>query len=346
MIRIATGVGERPYDAFVGAGLIPELPSLLPHKLRERRCAIICDTNSRRFAERIDLPQRDLIEIPAGEQSKSLEQVGAICDAMTTTGLDRSSFVIAVGGGVIGDVSGFVAAIYRRGIPHVQVPTTLLAMVDSAVGGKNGVNTRAGKNLIGTVHQPVLIVADVDTLESLPEREFRQGFAEIIKHGVIADREMLEQLKSYDGGSLAQLIARNIAIKAAIVARDEREHGERALLNFGHTIGHAIEKAAGYGHFLHGEAVSIGIVAACDISVKRARLSSADRETVVSLLHAFELPTTLPAEISRDAVFEAVRFDKKFIGGRVRFVVTPKLGAAYLSDDVTFDDIREAIARL
>ncbi|MFL6536922.1 MAG: 3-dehydroquinate synthase [Chthoniobacterales bacterium] len=370
MTRVEICAGAKAYEAVVGAGLLGDFRSLLPELLSDRRAAIICDPNTRRFADRFDLPRRELIELAAGEQSKSLEQVGAICERMIDAGLDRTSFVIGVGGGVVGDISGFVAAIFQRGIPHVQVPTTLLGMVDSSIGGKTGVNTRAGKNLLGAVHQPSLIVADTDTLATLPQREFRQGFAEIIKHGIIRDAEMLQELRASSlsfrpersgveesSGSrgfldcarndMEALIARNIEIKAAIVATDERDQsGERALLNFGHTVGHAIERAAGYGKLLHGEAISIGIAAACDVSVKRAGFPADERQQVVELLHLVGLPTLLPDDVSREAVFDAVRFDKKFCGGEVRFVVTPRLGEAHLSRDVTLDDIQEAIAGL
>jgi 3-dehydroquinate synthase len=345
--RISIRAGSSAYDAIVGAGLLRDVATLFPDSLRERRCAVVCDNNSRRFAEPLAIPRRELIEIPAGERSKSLEQVGAICDQMIAAGLDRTSFVIGVGGGVVGDISGFAAAIFQRGIPHVQVPTTLLAMVDSSIGGKTGVNTRAGKNLLGAVHQPALIVADIETLATLPEREFRQGFAEIVKHGIVRDVAMLNELHRFERADLQRLIGRNIEIKAAVVAADERdETGERALLNFGHTVGHAIERAAGYGELLHGEAISLGIVAACEISVKRAGLSESERQQVVELLQGFGLPTSLPSSVSRDAALDVVRFDKKFAGGAVRFVVTPRLGEAYLSRDVTLDDIRAAMDRL
>jgi 3-dehydroquinate synthase len=292
-------------------------------------------------------PLAPVLCTPPGEQSKSLEQVGAICEQMARAGLDRSSFVIGVGGGVIGDLSGFVAAVFHRGIPHVQVPTTLLAMVDSSIGGKTGVNTAVGKNLIGAIHQPSLVIADVDTLKTLPKREFNQGFAEIIKHGIIADAQMLEDLRDFDLAKIEELIARNIRIKAAVVAADERElSGERAVLNFGHTVGHGIERAAGYGELLHGEAISLGMVAACHISIRRAGLGESERDEVVALLKSFELPTKLPPQISREKILEAIGFDKKFERGEVRFVVTPQLGEAHLSTDVTVDDIRQAVAEL
>jgi 3-dehydroquinate synthase len=268
----------------------------------------------------------------------------AICVRMTEAGLDRSSFVVALGGGMVGDLAGFAAAIYHRGIPCVQIPTTLLAQVDSSIGGKTAVNTAAGKNLIGAWHQPALVISDVDTLETLPPREFRQGFAELIKHAVIRDAGMLQHFSRDD---LSALIRRNIEIKAAIVAADERETtGERALLNFGHTIGHAIERAGEYGSFLHGEAVSLGMVAACEISVRKAGLSEADRERIVRTLEAFDLPTRLPTDFPREKITAAIRVDKKFARGEVRFVVVPAIGSARLAIDVTIADIDAAIATL
>jgi len=291
-----------------------------------------------------------MITIPAGEKSKTLEQAGAICDRMIAAGLDRQSFVVGLGGGMIGDLSGFVAAIYHRGIPHIQIPTTLLAMVDSSIGGKTAVDTRAGKNLIGAFHQPSLVIADVDVLKTLPPREFNQGFAEIIKHAIIADAKMFRTIQSWQAGTapaLQRLIKRNIEIKSSIVAKDEYDcTGERALLNFGHTVGHAIERAGNYRKFLHGEAVSIGIVAACTVSMKKAGLKADQRTAIVDLLERFRLPTRLPSDFPRRKILDAVKFDKKFARGKVRFVVTPRVGAAYVADNVTLDDIREAVKAL
>jgi 3-dehydroquinate synthase len=291
-----------------------------------------------------------MITIRAGEKSKTLKQAGTICDAMITAGLDRQSFVVGLGGGMIGDISGFVAAIYHRGIPHVQIPTTLLAMVDSSIGGKTGVDTRAGKNLIGAFHQPSLVIDDLDVLKTLPRRQFNQGFAEIIKHAVVADPKMFRMLRSWKAGAapaLQRLIKRNIQIKSKIVAKDERDRtGKRALLNFGHTIGHGIERAGNYRKFLHGEAVSLGIVAACAISVKRAGLPADQRAAIVDLLERFELPTRLPLKFPRKKILDAVNFDKKFESGKIRFVVTPRIGAAYVAHNVTLDDIREAVEAL
>ena len=269
---------------------------------------------------------------------------------MIAAGLDRQSFVIGLGGGMIGDISGFVAAIYQRGIPHVQIPTTLLAMVDSSIGGKTGVNMAEGKNLIGAFHHPSLVIDDVEVLKTLPPREFNQGFAEIIKHAVIADAEMFGGLKNTQVGdalAMQSLIKRNIEIKSNIVAKDERDQtGERAILNFGHSIGHAIERAGDYRKFLHGEAISLGIVAACAISIKKAGFSPDQRDAIVDLLRRFNLPTQLPKDFPRKKIIGALKFDKKFEGGNVRFVVTPRIGAAYLTNDVTHDDVREVLAHL
>ena len=342
------------YPALVGFGLIACTGEEVAKRLRCLRCAIISDTNiAPLLAERVKQSltssgfQSTFITMPAGEKSKTLEQAGAICDHMIATRLDRQSFIIGLGGGVIGDISGFVAAIFHRGIPHVQIPTTLLAMVDSSIGGKNGVNTGAGKNLIGAVHHPSLVIDDLEVLKTLPQREFNQGFAEIIKHAIIADAEMFDVLKNVDLENLTPLIRRNIEIKSKIVMKDERDRrGERALLNFGHTVGHAIERAGDYRKFLHGEAVSLGIVAACDVSIKRVGLPRDQRDVIVDLLQKFRLPTRLPPNFPREKIFEALPFDKKFESGEVRFIVAPRIGSAHLSSDVTMEDMREAIDQL
>jgi 3-dehydroquinate synthase len=331
----------------------------IKQKLPVSRCVIISDTNvAPRFAAKIQKSLTSagfepvLITVPAGEPSKTMEQTGAICEEMLRAGLDRQSFVIGLGGGVIGDLSGFVAAIFQRGIPHVQIPTTLLAMVDSSIGGKTGVNTRAGKNLIGAIHQPVLVIDDIEILKTLPSRELSQGFAEIIKHAIIADAEMFRQLSRHRGIDLnnvdfAALIRRNVEIKARIIANDEPDrNGQRALLNFGHTVGHGIERATDYEGISHGEAVSLGMVAACDVSMKKAGLSQKERDTIVDLLRKFGLPTKLPTDFPRRKIFDALKFDKKFERGEIRFAVTPKIGSARLSRDVTMKDIRAAVEAL
>ncbi len=356
-----SGNGFR-YSALVGHGLMAKAGEFAHKVVSGNRCAIIADeTSARLFSDRVcksfaseNFSPR-LTRIPAGEKSKSFAQVEKICGEMIAAGLDRSSFVVGLGGGVIGDISGFDAAIFQRGIPHIQIPTTLLAMVDSSIGGKTGVNLDAGKNLTGVFHHPALIIADIEALESLPPQELRQGYAEIIKHAIIRDAEMFQTLSSRaqppvrlgprDDGLVA-LIRRNVAIKARIVAADAREiSGERALLNFGHTIGHAIERATDF-KIPHGDCISIGMVAACAISMKRAGLASRERDDVVSLLKKFELPSQLPTGVDREKIAATVVHDKKFLGGKIRFVVTPRIGTAHVSNDVTMEDIREAIAAL
>jgi len=372
-----SGNGFR-YPAFVGRGLIAKAGEIARRVIDRNRCAIIADqTSARLFGDRVSENFSSkkflskLITIAAGEKSKSLTQVEKICDEMIKAGFDRSSFVVGLGGGVIGDISGFVAAIFQRGIPHIQIPTTLLAMVDSSIGGKTGVNLQAGKNLVGVIHHPALIICDVDALESLPPQDLRQGYAEIIKHAIIRDAEMFRDLSSRAlaegsrGESLkvaqrdpstsfrfarddemVQLIRRNIAIKARIVSVDDREtSGERALLNFGHTVGHGIERATDF-RIPHGDCISIGMVAACAISMKRAALSANQREEVVALLEKFSLPTQLPAEVDREKIIDAIAHDKKFSADKIRFVVTPKIGEAHISSNVTMDDIRAAILEL
>jgi len=357
------------YPALVGSDLLQQLGQCIRKYVHRKTCVIISDSNvAPLFGDRVKQSLSSAyfrptpITIPAGEKSKTLKQAGAICDQMIGAGLDRHSFVIGLGGGVVGDISGFVAAIFERGIPHVQIPTTLLAMVDSSIGGKTGVNTRAGKNLIGAFHHPALVIDDLDLLKTLPRREFNQGFAEIIKHAIIADAKMFAGLEALTTGDppsfpsgatsapalqLQSLVGRNIEIKAGIVAKDEFDRtGERALLNFGHTIGHAIERAGEYHTFLHGEAISLGMVAASTISVRKAGLPPDQREAIVDRLRQFDLPTQLPANFPRNKIFEAIEFDKKFEGGEIRFVLTPKIGAARLSSDVTSEDIREAAEML
>jgi len=341
----------------VAAGLLRQLGNYTRKCLPRERCAIISDTNvAPLFADCITKSLKSagfrstLITIPAGEKSKTLEQAGAICDQMIAVGLDRQSFLVGLGGGVIGDISGFVAAIYHRGISHVQIPTTLLAMVDSSIGGKTGVDTRDGKNLIGVFHHPSPLIDDLDVLKTLTRRECNQGFAETIKHAIIADTRMFRILQSWKAGAapaLQRLIKRNIKIKSKIVAKDERDQtGERAVLNFGHTVGHAIERAGNYRKFLHGEAVSLGIVAACAISMKKAGLPADQHNAIVSLLQRYELPTRLPPTFPREKIFDALKFDKKFEDGKIRFVVTPRIGLARVTSAVTLDDIREAVSQL
>jgi 3-dehydroquinate synthase len=356
VLSIEVHAAKHSYRVLTGRGLLAGVGDAIKDRLSPTRCAVISDMNvAPHFAELVQKSltsagfEPDLITIPAGEQSKTLEQVGKVCDEMLHAGLGRQSFVIGLGGGVIGDLSGFVAAIFERGIPHVQIPTTLLAMVDSSIGGKTGVNTRSGKNLIGAFHPPVLVLDDVDVLKTLPRRELNQGFAEIIKHATIADAEMFRHLEDVDPSDVdfGPLIQRNIEIKARIVEKDEHERkGERALLNFGHTVGHGIERAADYRGMVHGEAVSLGIVAACEVSMKKTDLPKKERDRIVDLLRKFGLPTQLPKDFPRERIFDAIKFDKKFAHGQIQFVVTSKIGSAKLTTDVIMDDIRATVEAL
>ena len=349
VIEVPVPLAGHSYRVVVGSGLLTCAGARIRAFSQASRCALVTDSIvGPLYAEMVRRSLEEsgfdvvIITVPSGESSKSLTQAAYVCDAMIEAGLDRSALLVALGGGVVGDLAGFVAAIYYRGIPFVQIPTTIVAQVDSSIGGKTGVNAAGGKNLLGAFHQPVLVLADVSTLSTLPEREFNEGFAEVIKHAAIRDRAMLDQFDD-----LTSLVARNVAIKAAIVIEDEFEtKGVRALLNFGHTIGHGIEAAAGYGRFLHGEAISLGLVAACRLSVQKAGLPPADADLLISMLARYRLPLRLPSDISTDNILQALRKDKKFHAGAVRFVLLRALGEAFVSSEITEKDIVDAIEGL
>ncbi len=355
---VEVALGSRSYEVHVGDGLLTLFGTKVSALGFGKRCAVITDSNvgplygeTTLAALRVAGYQPVLITVPAGEKSKSMAEAERVCDAMIAAGLDRKSWVVALGGGVVGDLAGFVAAIYYRGLPFVQIPTTVIAQVDSAVGGKTGVNSALGKNLIGAFHQPRMVIADVATLRTLPPREFNEGFGEIIKHAAIRDGSLLEAIMTpnlqFTPEALVEVIRRNIAIKAAIVSADEHETtGERALLNFGHTVGHGIENAAGYGRYLHGEAISLGLVAACRLSEQKAGLSQEESQLIQARLRHFGLPEKLDPAISADAVMQALRTDKKFAAGEVRFVLCTRLGEAHLSREVTLEEIRAAVEGL
>jgi 3-dehydroquinate synthase len=340
----------------VGAGILPGLGAFVRQFAPQcrHRCAVVSDENvAPLFADRILESLReaelvaDLVIIPAGETSKTPAQAGALCEQLAALGLDRRSFLVSLGGGMISDLAGFVASIYLRGIPYVSVPTTLLAQVDSCIGGKTGVNLPAGKNLIGRFHHPAFVLADVETLRTLPDQIWNEGFAEAIKHGVIADAKLFDSIPEVTRENCEEFVRRNIALKAAIVTADEREATDaRALLNFGHTLGHAIEQAAGYGRMLHGEAISLGLVAAAHVSVRRAGLSKADSDRIIDALQAKQLPVKLPLDFPREKIFAALKHDKKFENGRIRFVVAHAIGRASVSDRVTLADLEAATAAL
>lgn len=355
---VDVALGSRSYPVKIGTHLLEATGSFAKEHGLGQRCAVVTDSNvGPLYGETVLTSLREagfeptLITVAAGEVSKAMAVAEEVCDAMIAARLDRKGWVVALGGGVVGDLAGFVSAIYYRGIPFVQIPTTVVAQVDSAVGGKTGVNSRKGKNLIGAFHQPRLVLADVTTLQTLPPREWNEGFAEIIKHAVIRDRSLLDALHGkelqHEPERLTAIIRRNVAIKAAIVAADEHETtGERALLNFGHTIGHGIENAAGYGELLHGEAISLGLIAACHLSVLKAGLSKEESQRVLEALAAFSLPLRLPSSIETCDIMAALQKDKKFSEGAIRFVLTPRLGEAFLSSEVTAKEIEEAIGAL
>ena len=345
-IRIGRGLAGQTGNLIRDAGLVTG----------KGACAIITDGNvNSLYTPRLQTSLGDagirsvVVEVPAGEATKSLGQVGEVIDQLAAAGLDRHSFIVALGGGVIGDLAGFVAAIYYRGVPYVQIPTTVIAQCDSAIGGKTGINIPRAKNLVGAFHPASLVVVDPDLLRSLPPREFNEGFAEVIKHGIIADAALFRRCRVFDEGDLTAMITRNLEIKADIVNADEFEtKGIRAKLNFGHTIGHGIEQAGGYGRLLHGEAISLGMVAASRLSSRKLGLHPDEVSAIVDLLKKFGLPTRLPADIATPAIMESLLLDKKFQSGAIRFVLAPKIGEAKLSDPgtITLTDLEEAVEEL
>lgn len=350
-------LAERSYDVVVENGILSQAGERIAALHAGAKAAVISDSN-------VDPHHGDALAnslksagieasrhvIPAGEASKSFDQAATLCSSLAKAGHDRSSFVITLGGGVVGDLGGYVASIFYRGVPFVQIPTTIVAQVDSSVGGKTGINLPEGKNLVGAFHQPRLVLVDPEVLSTLPSREFREGFAEVIKHAAIRDAPMLGELAQLDPDSPdvpADLIARNIAIKARIVEEDELETaGTRALLNFGHTIGHGIEAAVPYGEMLHGEAISLGLRAALFLSQKRSGLSDDGSHSVLQLLEHFRLPVVLPKKIESSTILQRLSRDKKFAAGAIRFVLLREPGTAYLADTVTQEDLAEAIEHL
>ena len=355
MPSVHVNLSDRSYDVLVESGLLKRAgQSILDAGIKASRVAVITDSNVTRFHSETLIAsleaagfQPTLHVVPAGEPSKSMTQAESVCREMIRAEHDRKSLLFALGGGVVGDLAGFVAAIFYRGIPFVQIPTTILSQVDSSVGGKTGVNVVEGKNLLGAFHQPKLVLVDPETLRTLPDREFHEGFAEAIKHAAIRDAAMIDELAALDPSNRdvpADLIARNIAIKARVVEADEFETiGIRALLNFGHTIGHGIEASVPYGTMLHGEAISLGIRAALYLSEKKSGLTADQSERVLSLLKHFRLPLVLSDQIATDTVMEKLAKDKKFSSGQIRFVTLDTLGSAKLISEVTLEDIREAI---
>jgi 3-dehydroquinate synthase len=357
MPTVHVDLAERSYEVLVENGLLARAGEAIRDAGLRGKAAVITDTRVAGFhgeALMTALEQAGfsptMHPVPAGEASKSLGQVEALCSSMADAGHDRRSVVVALGGGVVGDLAGFVAAVFYRGVPFVQIPTTIVAQVDSSVGGKTGVNLPQGKNLLGAFHQPARVIVDPGVLATLPGREYREGFAEVIKHAAIRDGAMLAEIAALDPDSRevpAELIARNIAIKARIVEADEFEtKGIRALLNLGHTIGHGIEAAVPYGEMLHGEAISLGLRAALFLSRRIAGLGDADASAVLGLLEKFKLPLLLDPAIPTERILHKMGRDKKFEAGKIRFVLMRGPGDAYLSEEVTAADLAEAIDHL
>jgi 3-dehydroquinate synthase len=339
MRRLSVDLAGRAYDIHIGSGLLDRLGEFV-RPLRPSRLLIVTDERvGALYAARAQTALREVapaavFELAGGETGKDMRAVEAVLDTLLASGADRRSAVVALGGGVVGDIAGFAAAIFMRGIRFVQVPTTLLAQVDSSVGGKTGVNHPRGKNLIGAFHQPEAVVADTDTLRTLPPRELSAGLAEVLKHGLLADADYfarttdaLPRLLGCDEAALAEAIARSCEIKAAIVGRDEKESGERALLNLGHTFGHAIEALTGYGHWLHGEAVGCGLCLAADLSRRVGLIGQAEVERVEGAVAAARLPTRIEG-LSRAAALESMRGDKKAEAGEIRFILLERIGRA------------------
>jgi len=359
MRAVHVALGSRSYPIFIGRNVLSDLGGQCAKLRLGRRCAIISDKNvAPLYAAKTAASLRKagfdpvLATVPAGETSKSLKMFQSCCDLMAAHRMERTSFIVALGGGVVGDLAGFVASAYLRGIPFVQAPTTLLAQVDSSVGGKVGVNLAAGKNLVGAFHQPRLVLCDLAALRTLPPREFRAGMAEVIKYGIIADKGLfarlerdLPRLLRRESGVMADVIARCCEIKADVVSRDETESGLRAILNFGHTIGHAIEAISGYGRYLHGEAISIGQVAAAKLSARAAGLPPQDAARIEKLFVRAGLPAAIKLTARRQtALIEAMRLDKKVSGGQIRFVLARKIGKVESGREVPPEWIREILA--
>ena len=345
--------GERGYPILLGNGLLGT-PGLLDPYTRNQALVVTNAAVSGLYLDAVrrslaSLEQVDVVEIGDGETFKTLDTYAAVVDALVDKRHNRTTTVIALGGGVVGDVAGFVAATYQRGVGLVQIPTTLLALVDSSVGGKTAVNHPAGKNLIGAFHQPRAVIADVGALATLPEREFRAGLAEVIKYGIIADRAFFAWLESHvddllsrDPAGLIHAVRRSAEIKAEVVADDEREQGRRMILNFGHTFGHAIEAVTGYERFLHGEAVAVGLVMAMELSVRLGRSEDRDAERVRRLIERCGLLTEAP-ELDEDALLDAMGMDKKVMDGRLRLIVCDGIGGVSVASDVPERTLRGAI---
>jgi 3-dehydroquinate synthase len=335
-------LGASSYPITIGSGLLTDR-NLLDAQIPGRDLLIVTNTTvAKLYLAKLtgSFAQRHIADciLPDGEQHKTLQTAGWVLDALVANKMNRDATVLALGGGVVGDTAGFAASCYQRGIGYVQLPTTLLAQVDSSVGGKTGVNHSGGKNLIGAFYQPQAVIADTDALRTLPVRELKSGLAEVIKHGIVWDpmlfawlEKQIPQLLTRDTEALTYAISRSCEIKATVVARDEREHNLRAILNFGHTFGHAIEAATSYEKYLHGEAVALGMLIAADLSCRLGMIDAAVKERLRDILAQAGLPTEAP-RIGAARAYELMQMDKKVLGGAIRLVLLEKLGRAIVTD--------------
>jgi 3-dehydroquinate synthase len=362
--RLRVALGQRSYDIVIGDGLLGQAGALMAGVLRRKRVVIVTDANVAplhlatltRSLDAAGIAHQEIV-LPPGEETKNFATYAATAERILGLGIERRTTLLALGGGVIGDLTGFLAATLLRGIDYIQIPTTLLAQVDSSVGGKTAIDTRHGKNLVGAFHQPALVLADTDVLATLPRRELLAGYAEVVKYGLIRDRAFYDWLEANaaallggDRALLAQAVVRSCAAKAAVVAADERESGERALLNFGHTFAHALETETGYGAaLLHGEAVALGMRLAFDFSV---RLGYCPKETAARVrrhLAGVGLPVTLAA-IDNARRFSAARLighmahDKKVVDGRIALILARDIGDAFVTDAVPRQELEAFLA--
>lgn len=352
-MKLTVDLGERSYPIDIQSGLLanPEKFKVLTGR---KLCVVTNTTVKSLYLDKLlavlpETPQA-IVVLPDGEQYKTMQSIESIFDEALKAQLNRSSVMIALGGGVVGDMTGFAAACYQRGIDFVQVPTTLLSQVDSSVGGKTGINHSLGKNMIGAFHQPISVVIDTDTLKTLPPREYAAGMAEVIKYGLIADQaffawleENMDALNRHDETAISYAIHRSCEVKAEVVAQDEKEGGIRAILNLGHTFGHAIEAEQGYGAWLHGEAVAAGMVMAVDLSCRLGWLESSVLERTIHLIQKANLPIKAPSNMTVDSFLSAMALDKKNIHGKLRLVLLKGLGEAVITEEADSELIRQVI---
>lgn len=357
MARVDVDLGTREYAIHIGSGVLQNLANAMQTLPTGRRLLLITNPVVQKLfgktlQDALEGVGYEVIvgEVPEGEEFKTLSQAAVLYDLAFTHGLDRQSLVVALGGGVIGDLAGFVAATYMRGVPFVQIPTTLLAQVDSSVGGKVAVNHPAGKNIIGAFYQPLAVFSDLDTLSTLDAREIRGGLAEVIKYGVIADRvffqwleEHMEQVLQLEPKALEYVVEKSCSIKAQVVQEDETEQGRRAILNFGHTIGHAVETLTGYTAYRHGEAVSIGMVLAARLAVRMGFLTADKALRIEQVLTKASLPVALPKGLEKRKILDLLRHDKKVISDSLTFVLPTDIGSVCLEKDVPESEIIQVL---